>query len=134
MAKNNHSRLPNYPVAHISYELDVFGLRGPRRMQCTMETIPATSIAPEGAARTRAELSRCSTNAPRWDERLRCWRLNFRGRVTVASVKNFQLVDSPENRKIILQFGKVGKFIHHGLPVSDLRIRSICYLPRQLRH
>ncbi|GJN25950.1 hypothetical protein PR202_gb13839 [Eleusine coracana subsp. coracana] len=31
---------------------------------------------------------------PRWHEQLQCWCLNFRGRVTVASVKNFQLIAS----------------------------------------
>ncbi|TKY55832.1 Tubby F-box protein 2 [Spatholobus suberectus] len=30
--------------------------------------------------------------APRWHEQLQCWCLNFKGRVSVASVKNFQLV------------------------------------------
>uniref|UniRef100_A0A7C9CQT8 Tubby-like F-box protein n=1 Tax=Opuntia streptacantha TaxID=393608 RepID=A0A7C9CQT8_OPUST len=58
--------------------------------------------------------------APRWHEQLQCWCLNFRGRVTVASVKNFQLVaavephhDIPvaEQEKVILQFGKIGKDI-----------------------
>ncbi|CAA7024421.1 unnamed protein product [Microthlaspi erraticum] len=29
---------------------------------------------------------------PRWHAQLQCWCLNFRGRVTVASVKNFQLM------------------------------------------
>ncbi|KAL4559101.1 hypothetical protein LXL04_031234 [Taraxacum kok-saghyz] len=29
---------------------------------------------------------------PRWHEQLQCWCLNFKGRVTVASVKNFQLI------------------------------------------
>ena len=33
---------------------------------------------------------------PRWHEQLQCWCLNFRGRVTVASVKNFQLVAAGE--------------------------------------
>jgi hypothetical protein len=33
--------------------------------------------------------------APRWHEQLQCWCLNFRGRVTVASVKNFQLIAAP---------------------------------------
>ncbi|XP_017978255.1 PREDICTED: tubby-like F-box protein 14 [Theobroma cacao] len=61
---------------------------------------------------------------PRWHEQLQCWCLNFRGRVTVASVKNFQLIATtqpaagaptpsqpapPDIDKIILQFGKVGK-------------------------
>lgn len=29
--------------------------------------------------------------APHWNEGLRCWCLNFRGRVKLASVKNFQV-------------------------------------------
>ncbi|KAG4169077.1 hypothetical protein ERO13_A12G064300v2 [Gossypium hirsutum] len=58
--------------------------------------------------------------APRWHEQLQCWCLNFKGRVTVASVKNFQLVAavepshnvSPEEQeKVVLQFGKIGKDI-----------------------
>ncbi|KAL2504082.1 Tubby like protein 6 [Abeliophyllum distichum] len=36
---------------------------------------------------------------PRWHEQLQCWCLNFRGRVTVASVKNFQLVASVDTSK-----------------------------------
>ena len=36
--------------------------------------------------------------------------LNFNGRVTHASVKNFQLVDeADEDERVVLQFGKVGK-------------------------
>ncbi|KAK3022097.1 hypothetical protein RJ639_045941 [Escallonia herrerae] len=58
--------------------------------------------------------------APRWHEQLQCWCLNFKGRITVASVKNFQLVASvgpsqnvpaAEQEKVILQFGKIGKDI-----------------------
>lgn len=45
---------------------------------------------------------------PRWNDALGAYCLNFNGRVTEASVKNFQLIadDAPEH--IILQFGKVG--------------------------
>lgn len=58
--------------------------------------------------------------APRWHEQLQCWCLNFNGRVTVASVKNFQLVAASEpyqniaaaeHDNVILQFGKIGKDI-----------------------
>ena len=31
---------------------------------------------------------------PHWNETLRCWCLNFKGRVKLASVKNFQLVQA----------------------------------------
>ncbi|KAB1214058.1 Tubby-like F-box protein 6 [Morella rubra] len=74
--------------------------------------------------------------APRWHEQLQCWCLNFHGRVTVASVKNFQLVASPENgpagpehEKIILQFGKVGKDLFtmdYRYPISAFQAFAIC--------
>ncbi|XVE82050.1 hypothetical protein DITRI_Ditri15bG0115400 [Diplodiscus trichospermus] len=167
-------RIPfgNYPMAHISYELNMLGSRGPRKMQCVMDTIPATSIGPGGVAPTQAEFSlsnvdllssnpsfpsksACMENflsgplsgqkdgalvlrnkAPRWHEQLQCWCLNFHGRVTVASVKNFQLVASPENgpagpehEKIILQFGKVGKDLFtmdYRYPISAFQAFAIC--------
>ncbi|XP_022721965.1 tubby-like F-box protein 3 [Durio zibethinus] len=184
MTKSNSSRLAylkqvsprvpfgNYPMVHISYELNMLGSRGPRKMQCIMDTIPASSIGPGGTAPTQAEFSFSNANlfqsipifhsksasmenflsgplsaqkdgalvlrnkAPRWHEQLQCWCLNFHGRVTVASVKNFQLVASPENgpagpehEKIILQFGKVGKDLFtmdYRYPISAFQAFAIC--------
>ncbi|OWM74122.1 hypothetical protein CDL15_Pgr008433 [Punica granatum] len=162
----------NYPVVHISYELNVLGNRGPRRMQCVMDTVPASAIEPGGVTPTPTEIFlsnidffpslpffRTKSNssdslqsgpvitqkdgalvlrnkAPRWHEQLQCWCLNFHGRVTVASVKNFQLVASPENgaagpqhEKIILQFGKVGKDLFtmdYRYPISAFQAFAIC--------
>ncbi|KAL2579912.1 hypothetical protein AAZX31_15G093500 [Glycine max] len=163
----------NYPVAHISYELNVLGSsRGPRRMHCVMDSIPAAAIEPGGVAPVQTEFSlnnidmfpsfpffRSKSNrvensvsgplvdqkdgmlvlknkAPRWHEQLQCWCLNFHGRVTIASVKNFQLVASAENRpagpehdKIILQFGKVGKDLFtmdYRFPISAFQAFAIC--------
>ncbi|TYJ14250.1 hypothetical protein E1A91_A10G105500v1 [Gossypium mustelinum] len=76
--------------------------------------------------------------APRWHEQLQCWCLNFKGRVTVASVKNFQLVAavepehnvSPEDQeKVILQFGKIGMDIFtmdYQYPLSAFQAFAIC--------
>ena len=162
----------NYPVAHISYELNVLGSRGPRRMHCVMDSIPAAAIEPGGVAPVQTEFSlnnidmfpsfpffRSKSNraensmsgplvdqkdgmlvlknkAPRWHEQLQCWCLNFHGRVTIASVKNFQLVASaengpagPEHDKIILQFGKVGKDLFtmdYRYPISAFQAFAIC--------
>ncbi len=44
---------------------------------------------------------------PAWDEALERFFLNFNGRVTMASVKNFQLVD--DQGEMCLQFGRTGK-------------------------
>ncbi|KAJ8547458.1 hypothetical protein K7X08_011044 [Anisodus acutangulus] len=166
-------RIPagNYPVAHISYEVNVLGSRGPRRMLCVMDAIPASSIEPGGAAPTQTEfvpvnidsfpsipffrskstrmdnfpsgplpspkdeVLNLKNKAPRWHEQLQCWCLNFNGRVTVASVKNFQLVASlgdgavQEHENVILQFGKVGEDVFtmdYQYPISAFQAFAIC--------
>ncbi|XP_022847258.1 tubby-like F-box protein 3 [Olea europaea var. sylvestris] len=162
----------NYPVAHISYELNVLGSRGPRRMQCVMDAIPASAIEPGGMAPTQTEFLTgnldsfpalpffrskstrtysfpsgslsperderlvLKNKAPRWHEQLQCWCLNFNGRVTVASVKNFQLVVSITNESggqelenVILQFGKVGTDVFtmdYQYPISAFQAFAIC--------
>jgi len=40
---------------------------------------------------------------PRWNEQVGAYVLNFNGRVTMASVKNFQLVDPDEHSIVVLQ-------------------------------
>ncbi|CAN4091467.1 unnamed protein product [Withania somnifera] len=167
-------RIPtgNYPVAHISYELNVLGSRGPRRMLCIMDSIPASAIEPGGLAPTQTEfvpvnidsfpslpffrskstrmdnslsgpllsskdeVLTLKNKAPRWHEQLQCWCLNFNGRVTVASVKNFQLVASlggdgagQEHENVILQFGKVGEDVFtmdYQYPISAFQAFAIC--------
>ncbi|KAL6896929.1 hypothetical protein ACP4OV_007501 [Aristida adscensionis] len=74
--------------------------------------------------------------SPRWHEQLQCWCLNFHGRVTVASVKNFQLVasdetdpTSQEHDDVILQFGKIGKDLFtmdYRYPLSAFQAFAIC--------
>lgn len=170
-SKQVSPRIPagNYPVGHISYELNVLGSRGPRRMQCSMDTIPASAIEPGGLAPTQTEfvinsvdsfpsisffrsksirVDNCRSEivptqkegilvlrnkAPRWHEQLQCWCLNSNGRVTVASVKNFQLVasleDGSEHDSVILQFGKVGKDVFtmdYQYPISAFQAFAIC--------
>lgn len=181
----------SYNIAQVTYELNVLGTRGPRRMHCIMHSIPASSLDPGGSVPGQPELrprsledsfrstsfsksidhltefssSRFSdimgtrddeeegkdkplvlrNKAPRWHEQLQCWCLNFRGRVTVASVKNFQLIaanqpsagaptpsqpaPSSDHDKIILQFGKVGKdmfTMDYRYPLSAFQAFAIC--------
>lgn len=183
-SKQVSPRVPagNYSIATISYELNVLRTRGPRRMQCTMHSIPISSIQEGGSAPTPTDFTnsldeQCQTSdgkkplfefsstslagaestelingggatsrdplvlknkAPRWHEQLQCWCLNFKGRVTVASVKNFQLVASAEpghnisaaeQEKVILQFGKIGKDIFtmdYRYPLSAFQAFAIC--------
>ncbi|URE30907.1 tubby-like F-box protein [Musa troglodytarum] len=142
----------NYNIATISYELNILRTRGPRRMRCTMHSIPVSSVREGGSVaapssgldesnapvRINGEPLILKNKAPRWHEQLQCWCLNFRGRVTVASVKNFQLVAaadpsrhvSPaEQEKVVLQFGKIGKDIFtmdYQYPLSAFQAFAIC--------
>ncbi|XP_004485526.1 tubby-like F-box protein 8 [Cicer arietinum] len=181
----------SYNIAQVTYELNVLGTRGPRKMHCIMHSIPASALDAGGSVPGQPELlprsledsfrsisfsksldhsvefssSRFSeiggsiinddddgktrplvlkNKPPRWHEQLQCWCLNFRGRVTVASVKNFQLIAAtqppagaptpsqpapPEHDKIILQFGKVGKdmfTMDYRYPLSAFQAFAIC--------
>lgn len=45
---------------------------------------------------------------PKWNEQLGAYCLNFGGRVTAASVKNFQLMEEGDpSERVVLQYGKV---------------------------
>ncbi|XP_024524720.1 tubby-like F-box protein 6 isoform X2 [Selaginella moellendorffii] len=157
-AKQVSPKVPagSYNVAHISYELNVLGTRGPRRMQCTLRcpaTTPTTPPPSPSCPQSPAPQPRWPTTpsaspgdplvlknkSPRWHDQLQCWCLNFRGRVTVASVKNFQLVaaaDQPpapvcqgEQDKVLLQFGKIGKdmfTMDYRYPLSAFQAFAIC--------
>ncbi|XWS29284.1 hypothetical protein CRYUN_Cryun24cG0015200 [Craigia yunnanensis] len=97
-------------------------------------SLPATPVFSLGSG----EPLTLKNKAPRWHEQLQCWCLNFKGRVTVASVKNFQLVaavepshnvSSEEQEKVILQFGKIGKDIFtmdYRYPLSAFQAFAIC--------
>ncbi|KAJ0442981.1 putative transcription factor TUBBY family [Helianthus annuus] len=206
-SKKVSPKVPNgsYNIAHITYELNVLGTRGPRKMHCIMHSIPTSALEPGGFVPGQPELvlphlssledsfrsisfsksldrstefssSRFSeivgaaiskdvpesekskmplvlkNKAPRWHEQLQCWCLNFRGRVTIASVKNFQLIAAQqpppaaaagappssagtsqptqaEPDKVILQFGKVGKdmfTMDYRYPLSAFQAFAIC--------
>ena len=78
-----------------------------------------------GATFDESVLPVCLRNkAPHWNEALRCWCLNFRGRVKLASVKNSQLVkdNDDEEGRVVMQFGKVDKdaFILDFNPTGEL--------------
>ncbi|KAG0498518.1 hypothetical protein HPP92_003209 [Vanilla planifolia] len=178
-AKKVSPKVPtgSHPIAQVSYELNVLGTRGPRRMQCMMHSIPASALEPGGSVPTQPDhinlrsledsfrsisFSRSSltdrsmdfssarfsdlsgdyrteefrepplvlrNKAPRWHDQLQCWCLNFRGRVTIASVKNFQLVAQSDQDKVILQFGKVAKdtfTMDYRYPLSAFQAFAIC--------
>jgi hypothetical protein len=87
------------------------------------------------------------SKTPEWNQEHGCWSLDFKGRATMASIHNFQLVldsstqgptvdhaaaatqlDHP-SEKVVLQLGKVAKGVYQVdfcSPVSALQAFSIC--------
>jgi tubby-related protein 1 len=66
---------------------------------------------------------------PRWNTALNAYCLNFNGRVTEASVKNFQLVTASDPDAVVLQFGKVSDSsftCDFSWPLTPLQAFSIC--------
>ncbi|XP_020580644.1 tubby-like F-box protein 6 isoform X3 [Phalaenopsis equestris] len=146
-SKQVSPRIPagNYPVVHIAYDLNVLGSMSQENALCPgfypchcngtwFKSSRMDNFS--GLSNTQQEVNLILKNkAPRWHEQLQCWCLNFRGRVTVASVKNFQLVaedngiDGQNNNDVILQFGKVGKDLFtmdYQYPISAFQAFSIC--------
>ncbi|KAK6157319.1 hypothetical protein DH2020_011567 [Rehmannia glutinosa] len=137
----------NFEIGHVSYKFNLLKSRGPRRMVCTL-TCPSSDKIPsenyqDNSKTKRPEASApgytvLKNKAPRWHEHLECWCLNFHGRVTVASVKNFQMVATIDPSKpggkgdeetVLLQFGKVADdtfTMDYREPLSAFQAFAIC--------
>ncbi|KAL2245487.1 tubby-like F-box protein 7 [Sesamum indicum] len=137
----------NFEVGHVSYKFNLLKSRGPRRMICSI-SCPSSEESSTDSNDDDSEMKRPDSSthgnlvlknkAPRWHEHLECWCLNFHGRVTVASVKNFQLVAAMDQSKpggkgdeerMLLQFGKVGDdtfTMDYREPLSAFQAFAIC--------
>jgi len=116
---------PREDLGAVTYEYNVLGTRGPRKMKGFIPRVFDSDNRARFVATTKAgahgildchkhgrsdDMIVLTNKSPRWNEQMQAYCLNFNGRVTHASVKNFQLVDeSDEDERVVLQFGKVGK-------------------------
>ncbi|KAM1001246.1 hypothetical protein ACFX15_007473 [Malus domestica] len=136
----------NFEVGQVSYKFNLLKSRGPRRMICPLicppsdETAigkPLDNLKLKKTACTSSGYTFLRNKAPRWHDQLQCWCLNFHGRVTVASVKNFQLVAAVDpsqpggkgDEETALQFGKVGDdtfTMDYRQPLSAFQAFAIC--------
>ncbi|PIN15956.1 Tub family protein [Handroanthus impetiginosus] len=133
----------NFEVGQVSYKFNLLKSRGPRRMVCSFACPSSDDIHKDDQKMKKPVLSAPSytvliNKAPRWHEHLECWCLNFHGRVTVASVKNFQLVATMDQSQpsgkvdeetVLLQFGKVGDdtfTMDYRQPLSAFQAFAIC--------
>ena len=109
----------------VAYETNILGFKGPRKMTVllpkTLKTGKPITIQPKSEDETLAERFRkgelddmliLKNKQPQWNDESQSYVLNFNGRVTAASVKNFQIIHESDPTYIILQFGRVsdGKF------------------------
>jgi len=108
-------------IGAILYEQNVIGNKGPRKMIALLPAINAegnrTVFMPtkvdeglmvEKYKRGETEgMIVLGNKQPKWNDQIRAYTLEFHGRVTMPSVKNFQLVDINNPQKILIQFGRV---------------------------
>jgi len=104
----------------IVYDTNVLGFKGPRKMTVVIpgmgldhERVP---IQPQSENDTLLERHRTKqmdnlialhNKTPVWNDDTQSYVLNFHGRVTQASVKNFQVVHENDQDYIVMQFGRV---------------------------
>ncbi|XP_061894284.1 tubby-related protein 1-like isoform X1 [Entelurus aequoreus] len=107
-------------LAGIIYETNVLGMKGPRRM---MVIVPGMDKDDERVAlrprndcdgllirhqnRRMENLIELHNKTPVWNEETSSHVLNFNGRVTQASIKNFQIVHDKDLDYIVMQFGRI---------------------------
>uniref|UniRef100_A0A8C0ITY1 Tubby-like protein n=1 Tax=Chelonoidis abingdonii TaxID=106734 RepID=A0A8C0ITY1_CHEAB len=107
-------------LSAVVYETNVLGFKGPRKMTVIIpgmnsdnERVPIRPRNDNDGLLTRWQnknmdnLIELHNKAPVWNDETQSYVLNFHGRVTHASVKNFQIVHSNDPDYIVMQFGRV---------------------------
>uniref|UniRef100_A0A3B4CV99 Tubby C-terminal domain-containing protein n=1 Tax=Pygocentrus nattereri TaxID=42514 RepID=A0A3B4CV99_PYGNA len=109
-------------LAAIIYETNVLGFKGPRKMTVIIpgmdedsERVPIRAQSENDGLLMRFQnrqmdnLIELHNKTPVWNDDTASYVLNFSGRVTQASIKNFQIVHSKDNSYILMQFGRVSE-------------------------
>ncbi|XP_017576696.1 tubby-related protein 1-like isoform X2 [Pygocentrus nattereri] len=107
-------------LAAIIYETNVLGMKGPRRMTVIIpgmnkdgDRVPLRPRSENDGLlirhqnRNMENLIELRNKTPVWNEETASHVLNFNGRVTQASIKNFQIIHNKDQEYIVMQFGRV---------------------------
>ncbi|CAG5082985.1 Oidioi.mRNA.OKI2018_I69.PAR.g10250.t1.cds [Oikopleura dioica] len=107
-------------LVSIAYETNVLGFKGPRKMTVVipgmdldcerLECQPTNekeTLTAKYDSKLRDNVTVLQNKSPVWNEDSQSYVLNFHGRVTQASVKNFQIIHEKEPDYIVMQFGRV---------------------------
>ncbi|KAJ3163615.1 hypothetical protein HDU86_000198 [Geranomyces michiganensis] len=106
----------------VLYDPNLLGFKGPRKMTVVLPSMTRDGkrvpLNPTDDRETLSgrlrngndrEIMKLHNKAPQWNDETQSFVLNFNGRVTLASVKNFQIVHDNDLDYIILQFGRVSE-------------------------
>ncbi|XP_077569846.1 tubby protein isoform X2 [Stigmatopora nigra] len=109
-------------LAAICYETNVLGFKGPRKMSVIIPGMnmdhERVSIRPRNdhesllarwQNKNTESLIELHNKTPVWNDDTQSYVLNFHGRVTQASVKNFQIIHDNDPDYIVMQFGRVAE-------------------------
>ncbi|XP_027533474.1 tubby-related protein 3 isoform X1 [Neopelma chrysocephalum] len=109
-------------LAAICYETNILGFKGPRKMSVIIpgmnmnhKRIPIRprneheGLLSKWQNKNLENLIELHNKAPVWNDDTQSYVLNFHGRVTQASVKNFQIVHDNDPDYIVMQFGRVAE-------------------------
>ncbi|KAG2185065.1 hypothetical protein INT43_000978 [Umbelopsis isabellina] len=125
----------------VIYEPNILGFRGPRKMTVLLHTMSKTgerikyrptkesqSLLAQHKQRDAENILALHNKSPQWNEETQSFVLNFNGRVTQASVKNFQIVHDNDLDYIVMQFGKIDQdnfTMDFRYPLSPIQAFSI---------
>ena len=106
----------------VMYDTNVLGFKGPRRMTCILPGMNSEGHRVDFKAMSEHDglieryksknldgVLELHNKTPVWNDDTQSYVLNFHGRVTQASVKNFQIVHDSDTDYIIMQFGRVAE-------------------------
>lgn len=134
-------------LAAVLFETNILGFGGPRKMTVVIpgmmesgvpgetkpfEVKPMTerdTILERIKRGRNTDLITMSNKKPQWNEVSQSYTLNFQGRVTKASVKNFQIVHDEDQDYVVLQFGRVEDSLFtmdYQYPMTAIQAFAIC--------
>eukprot|EP01135_Chromosphaera_perkinsii_P004741 Nk52_evm13s295 gene=Nk52_evmTU13s295 len=111
-------------VMGIKFKQNFLGMRGPRRVTVVIPGMSSSDVplvckplSPEQSLlgmfkrMDRSLIVVLENKFPQWNDTINSYTLDFKGRVTLASVKNFQLVHPQDVNYVVFQMGKCGESI-----------------------
>ncbi|CAH1100594.1 unnamed protein product [Psylliodes chrysocephalus] len=113
--------VPRQEMASVIYDTNVLGFKGPRKMTVIIPGMvdeQRVTIYPQDdseglieswKAKNMDNIIELHNKTPVWNDETQSYVLNFHGRVTQASVKNFQIVHDSDTDYVVMQFGRVAE-------------------------